>query len=79
MSEDVPVYSCPHCGGGIVVAPNEINCGIFRHAVMKADNSPINPHASQAECQTLLANNLVLGCAGPIRWTGGGFEKCDYI
>lgn len=77
MSQDVVVYNCPHCGGGIVIL--EINCGIFRHAVMKNDNSPINPHASQSECQTLLANNAILGCAGPIRWTGAGFEKCDYI
>jgi len=77
MSSDVTTYSCPHCGGGIII--EQLNCGIFRHAVMKSDNSPINPHASLAECQNLLNNNLILGCAGPIRWTGNGFEKCDYI
>jgi hypothetical protein len=77
MSVDAPVYSCPHCNGGIVI--EQLNCGIFRHAVMKSDNSQINPHASKDECINLINNNLVLGCAGPIRWNGESFEKCDYI
>lgn len=74
---DVKTYDCPHCGGKIEIL--ELNCGIFRHAVLKVCGTPINPHASQTECQSLINSAAILGCAGPIRWNGTGFEKCDYI
>jgi phenylalanyl-tRNA synthetase alpha subunit len=73
--------SCPHCDGEIEV--ESINCGIFRHAVFKETNMPINPHASREECETLQNQNLIYGCAGPFRLIlqDGVYKAivCDYI
>jgi hypothetical protein len=70
---------CPHCGGAIVVAPQDVACAIFRHAVFKESGEPIPPHAPKEECERLVAAGLVYGCAGPLRLAGAGFVACDYI
>jgi hypothetical protein len=75
---------CPHCQGYVVIALAELNCCIFRHAVYADSYHQIPPHASEAECQALLAQNLVLGCAKPfqvVRAENGDYSAvaCDYI
>ncbi len=75
------VVICPHCEMFVYI--EQINCGIFRHAVHKHTNEPINPHSSQQECERLLRENLVYGCAKPFRILTKDdtyiTEICDYI
>lgn len=76
-------FECPHCGRGIWIEKNEINCGIFRDAVLKSNGEQINPHETKLICDKLVADGEVWGCAKPFRivlyankWS---LEKCDYI
>jgi hypothetical protein len=68
---------CPHCGG--VWEMLELACGIFRHAMYKTEvnKSPkhirhFNPHASLEECEKALREDVIYGCAKPIRITKNG-------
>lgn len=81
---------CPHCECFIEIGENEINCGIFRHAYLFENNNgkitlrdQINPHTSKDECERLLRENKVLGCAKPFRVVRREnkcvIEICDYI
>ena len=36
---------CPHCQEFIII--EQLNCGIFRHGVLKKSGKQINPHASK--------------------------------
>lgn len=77
------VFECPHCNLLVQVKEKDLRCKIFRHAVYKANNKPIKPHAPQADCERLLAQNLVYGCAKPFRLVTTGkvlrAEICGYI
>jgi hypothetical protein len=69
---------CPHCACEIWI--EELNCRIFRHAVYISNMEPIPPHSSQLECERLVAESLVYGCAKPFRITEQNqVEICDYI
>lgn len=74
---------CPNCDGVIEIMSNEINCGIFRHAVLKANGEQINPHSSKEECEKLIDGNNIYGCGKPFRIVKNGDEyqsvECDYI
>ena len=76
---------CPHCAEYLIVNTADMNCRIFRHAVMVATLAPIHPHASKGVCDALVAAGAVHGCAKPFRVVqtqpGGVFstEICDYI
>jgi hypothetical protein len=79
------VITCPYeeCKGIIVVAKNEINCGIFRHLYC-AETGQIQPHASKEECENWLKRTdvTVYGCGKPFKYnpdTPGLAEICDYI
>ena len=76
------IVQCPHCGDFISIL--ELNCQIFRHAVLISNGEQINPHASKEECDSLIEQRLVYGCAKPFRLVktnDGAFlaEKCNYI
>lgn len=85
------VFNCPHCSNTIVVHSQEVNCQIFRHAVFKDTGLQVNPHASKAELDSLLAQELIHGCGKPFRFVNNGTEAennhlywthaeiCDYI
>ena len=79
------IFECPHCEMLIQVAENEVNCQIFRHAIMKSTGQQVNPHASKEYCKSLISQNLVYGCCKPFklfRGQNGTIEysdKCDYI
>jgi len=74
------VGHCEWCSTWFIVLANQINCGIFRHGVYKKNlNQPMNPHAPQKECETLVAAGKIYGCGKPLRWDGNKFHKCDYI
>lgn len=75
------LFECPHCAGLVEVAQNEMNCRIFRHAVLKSNGTQINPHASKEECERII--DSIRGCGKPFRISvvDGKMvaEKCDYI
>ena len=73
------IIKCPHCHGQIQISSNQINCKIFRHAVYKHNLEPINPHATQQDCETLVKEEKIYGCGKPFYFDGTKLEKCEYI
>ena len=70
MSEDVSkiiniILKCPHCE--LYMEIEQLNCKIFRHGMLKSNNTQINPHASKEECDYYINNNLIYGCGKPFR------------
>jgi hypothetical protein len=72
---------CPHCNGSIII--EELNCSIFRHAILKENGNQINPHAQKEECENYIEKNLIYGCGKPFivifRDNKYISEICDYI
>jgi len=81
MSKNIIIVSCPHCQ--LFVEIEEINCAIFRHAVLKKTNKQINPHSSKEDCDRYIANNMIIGCGKPFKIINENNEykaiECDYI
>jgi hypothetical protein len=75
------VFNCPHCQMLVQVPRDGLNCQIFRHGVLKSNpDVQVPPHASQAECEQLVANGLIYGCGKPFIYRGGDTaEICGYI
>jgi hypothetical protein len=75
------VVICPHCKESIII--EEINCAIFRHAVLKINNQQINPHSSKDICDDLIDKKLIYGCGKPFQLIkkDNKYEAiiCDYI
>jgi hypothetical protein len=68
---------CPHCQYIILI--EDINCRIFRHAVYKDTFEPVNPHASEEECNRLLSEHKVIGCCKPFKLNEQNIpEICNY-
>jgi hypothetical protein len=59
------IVQCPHCQDWIFI--EAVNCAIFRHAVYKSTLEYIPPHAPKEECDRLIQEGLVYGCAKPFR------------
>lgn len=83
-SKTVLSFPCPHCGLLFEVLESELRCRIFRHAVMRADMKQLNPHAPKVECDRVVREGLVFGCAKPFRIDGdpkSGYRVsiCGYI
>lgn len=77
------IFSCPHCLEEVIVFENEINCTIFRHAVYKENMQQINPHTPKEDCDKLVNEDKVFGCAKPFKIIKENniydVEICDYI
>jgi hypothetical protein len=75
------IVECPHCKG--ICHIEQVNCGIFRHAVYKHNNEPIPPHSLKEECERLLQSGQIYGCAKPFRVEKKDDEyiavECEYI
>ena len=76
------IISCPHCNESIIIM--KINCGIFRHGIMKKTGKQINPHTNKQKCEQLIKDNLIYGCGKPFKITKVNDDKltvevCDYI
>ncbi len=75
------VIICPHCQDLVLI--EQLNCKIFRHAILKTTGEQINPHASKLECDYYVTNNLIYGCGKPFRIVINDNTfipvKCDYI
>lgn len=77
------IVKCPHCDGEVIIAKHEINCGIFRHGVLKSNNQPIHPHLPKIQCERLVKRDLIYGCGKPFKIILSDdkihIEICDYI
>lgn len=85
------IFSCPHCAALVEIEKDQINCAIFRHGYFfeKSENgeirltSQMNPHAPKDECELLVSNQKVVGCAKPFRISkvqeSYVIEICDYV
>ena len=77
------VFTCCHCNEVFIISKNDFNCNILRHGVFKSNMTHINPHLPKNDCDMLVANNLVYGCAKPLMiiMKDNNYEviKCDYI
>jgi hypothetical protein len=80
-------FRCPHCDILIQVLESETACCIFRHGVYKSTNQQINPHMPKVECDRLVEQDEVIGCAKPFMIMRGDnvgmgavyVKVCDYI
>ena len=74
---------CPYEDCGVLIEVEALNCKIFRCAVLKCNGQQINPHASQAECEQLIAADAIYGCGRPltIDYDDGVLKSkvCGYI
>ena len=74
--------SCPHCQEFFII--DKINCGIFRHGVLKKSGKQINPHSSKRTCYNYIKKKMKIGCGKPFRVFKDSkgeikIEICDYI
>ena len=65
LEEDFYFFKCPHCLDEIIVHNQELNCRIFRHAIMKDTYIQVDPHLSKISCEKLIEENKVIGCGKP--------------
>lgn len=85
LEDQVYLFDCPHCSCQIQVSYDQVNCMIFRHGVYRDTMTPINPHASERDCDSLINMGMVYGCCKPFRLTrnqSGQLDEaiiCDYI
>lgn len=76
------IVICPNCKDYVLI--NELNCCIFRHAILKETGEQIDPHSSEEICKELVKLEKIYGCGKPFKinvledgtWN---IEKCDYI
>jgi len=72
---------CPQCNDPVLI--EQINCGIFRHAVMKETGQQIDPHSPEAVCLELLKQDRIWGCGKPFQIvkeeSGWVVRCCDYL
>ena len=59
------LISCPHCNTFIFI--EQINCGIFRHAILIDTLEQINQHTSKEICDELSKNKKIIGCGKPFK------------
>jgi hypothetical protein len=59
------MIECPHCKEYIII--EQINCGIFRHGILKSNLKQINPHSSEELCKFYIDTNKIYGCGKPFQ------------
>lgn len=75
------IIICPHCKDNIII--EKLNCGIFRHGIIKSSGKQMNPHLDKNGCEILIKNNLIYGCGKPFQVIKNNeiieIKICDYI
>jgi len=75
------IVICPTCKEPVLI--EQLNCRIFRHAILIETNQQIDPHAKKENCCFLFENKLIYGCGKPfkVEKIGQIYEAflCDYI
>ena len=76
-----PIVKCPHCNEFIII--EKINCGIFRHGIIKSTLKQMESHLPKDKCDQLKERNMIFGCGKPfqILMVNGEMviQICDYI
>ena len=76
-----PIITCPNCNEFIIV--EKLNCGIFRHGIVKENGKQMDPHLCKEQCDFLINNNLIYGCGKPFQIINENgvwkIQICDYI
>ena len=76
-----PIIHCPNCNELIII--EQINCGIFRHGILKQTGEQMHPHLPKTECEDLVNRALIYGCGKPfqiiIKNNTMTVQKCEYI
>jgi hypothetical protein len=79
--EEEPILICPHCKEFVII--EKLNCGIFRHGILKSNGQQINPHEPKNLCDYYFINNLIYGCGKPFQIIKNRekfeIQICDYI
>jgi hypothetical protein len=76
------LMQCPHCGDFVLI--EKINCGIFRHGILKATGKQISPHAPKTLCDYFVEREMIYGCGKPFRVFRDvrgrqTIEICEYV
>ena len=75
------IVVCPHCKEPILI--EKLNCCVFRHGMLKHNNTQIHPHASKVLCDFYITNKLIYGCGKPFQIIKIDEEwkiiMCEYI
>jgi hypothetical protein len=74
--------TCPNCQEPILI--EKLNCGIFRHGVIKKNGKQMEPHSNKELCEFLKEKDIIYGCGKPFRilqLSNGDYlvETCGYI
>ena len=76
-----PVLICPNCNESFIM--EKLNCGIFRHGILKENGKQIDPHASKVLCDYYVRENKIYGCGKPFQVLMVDnklvVQICDYI
>lgn len=59
------IINCPYCNELLLIG--KINCGIFRHGVIKSTGKHMNPHATRKTCDKLMKKKLIYGCGNQFK------------
>jgi hypothetical protein len=60
-----PIVKCPHCDEFVII--EKLNCGIFRHGIIKSTLKQMEPHLPKDKCDQLKERNLIFGCGKPFQ------------
>jgi len=76
------IIFCPNCNNYVEI--EQINCGIFRHAVIKSNGIQVDPHLDKETLDILIKTDRIYGCGKPfqiIKNTDNSLtiNICDYI
>ena len=80
MTEHIII--CPHCDEPVII--EKLNCGIFRHGILKNTGKQMEPHSNKTICDELKHKDLIYGCGKPFQIiidNSGQYlvTTCDYI
>ena len=75
------ILDCPNCGCMVYI--EKLNCGIFRHGVIKTNGKCMDPHLDKIGCDALISKNNIYGCGRPFKVTFKEdkfiAEICEYV
>jgi len=81
MYQEEPILECPHCKEFVII--EKLNCGIFRHGILKSNGQQINPHTNKELCDLYFDKKIIYGCGKPFQIIKNGekfeIQICDYI
>jgi hypothetical protein len=80
QAEKHQIMYCPTCYGSVYI--EQINCGEFIHACLKANFTQVNPHMSRVDMLALIEDGIIWGCGSKFKVVPNekGFlvEETDY-